>query len=278
MITCVLTTALILLAPAIAIAQRVCKQPPDDAILTICERESGMAPLPQPQLVLRVYRDGRAEYETLGGGDGLNLKKIKITDKELNDMLALGRAADFQNAKDAYPAFEHRDDSSSLITVTFKDEGKQKRRTLANFYVGNPENKLHYPKSLIALMKLAMDIREKAMGVVHPIPTISFCELIRNHDQYLGEKVSIYAKLEYHASITADLRVTSEEATLNDPNCDSASMGDQRTTTWIGVGYGGTEAEIEVLKNKVRGLSDHRFNGRARVLATGILVDERQRS
>src|SRR5262249_49507173 len=78
--------ATLLLIPMTAVSQSVCNQPPDDAILTICERESGMAPLPQPQLLLRVYADGRAEYETLGGQNGLTLKKTKITEKELNNV------------------------------------------------------------------------------------------------------------------------------------------------------------------------------------------------
>jgi len=271
-------SAFTLLAPDITLGQSVCSQPPDDAILTICERESGMVPMPQPQLQLRVYSDGRSEYETRGGLNGLTLNKTKITDTQLNDLLDLGRSPDFQRATEVYPVFQHKDDSSSLITVTFRNGENQKRITLANFYARDPQNKLRYPPPLVGLIKLADDIREKAMGIVRPVPTITFCELIKNHDQYFGEKVAIYATLEYHASVMANLKVVNERATLNDPECDSLETGDPRTREVIGVSYLGTDGEVEGLKGQVRRLSDFRFNGRARVLATGFLINERQRA
>ena len=271
-------SAFTLLAPDITLGQSVCSQPPDDAILTICERESGMVPMPQPQLQLRVYSDGRAEYETRGGLNGLTLNETKVAGKELNDLLSLGRSDDFQEAKQAYPIFRHPDDSSSIIIVTFKDRGKQKRFTLANFYADDRDNKLCYPRSLIALMKLALGLRERAMGIVRPIPAITFCELTKNHDAYFGEKVSVYANLEYHANIRADLKVVNERATLSDPECGPPKRREQLSQETIAVGYEGLNTEIEALKNQVRGLSDIRFGSRARVLATGILIDDRQRA
>ena len=56
---------LIALLPLAAHAQKsVClNETPRGVLLNICRHERGMAPMPQPKLYLRIYKDGRAEYE-----------------------------------------------------------------------------------------------------------------------------------------------------------------------------------------------------------------------
>src|SRR5258707_8026117 len=156
-----LLTAFTILAMAMAV---VCQTPANpsgwsrpqvadnNVLLTICNHERGMAPLPQPQLYLKLYRDGRGEYETASGTSSLlDLKEFQISSEELREIMSLGNAADFQKADASYPVFHQSDDSSLETTITFSAKGAAKRIVLANFYAADPDNKKRYPVSLIQL-------------------------------------------------------------------------------------------------------------------------------
>lgn len=137
-------------------------------ILAICTEVHGMRGTSGPHLFLRLYADGRTAAENQDEADpALALKRSRASTAQLREVLRLGRAADFQKAKSAYPAYNRRTDSSSQTTVTFNDRGRVKRIVLANFYIHDPNNKKHYPASLNALMKLAEKMSDAAVKKVN---------------------------------------------------------------------------------------------------------------
>jgi hypothetical protein len=165
----------------------VCSQPDKSselAILTICTHERGMTALPQPRLYLRVFADGRGEFETNGKRlDTLVLKEVRLTEGELNEIVCLGRESDFQEANASYPAIHSGIDSSRKTTVTFRDGGpgydpkdgtkKVKTIVVSNYYSAREDNFEHYPSSFNALMDRAETIWKRAMGIAGPKPQIA---------------------------------------------------------------------------------------------------------
>src|SRR5687768_8365680 len=74
----------------------VCARPDSlagEAILTICTHERGMAPRPQPRLFLRVFADGRAEYERSPRASGepqrLVREGFRVNSAQLNEIQCL---------------------------------------------------------------------------------------------------------------------------------------------------------------------------------------------
>lgn len=127
----ILILFLLVLAGAAPVAAQssICSAPADtDAVLTICIHERGMVPRPQPRLFIRVFADGRAEYEqnVQGTSPRLATKQFGITSEQLNEILCLGREPDFQAAVDHYPAVHKGIDSSRETTITFRDSGAVK--------------------------------------------------------------------------------------------------------------------------------------------------------
>jgi hypothetical protein len=273
-----LAAAAALCLPTILMAQR--KNPPsvcglaetetDRALLTICTEEHGMVVTPQPQLYLRVYSDGRGEYEISPPfrrdaiPTRLLSKTFRVTPEEVEALRAFGEATDFQNAPDSFPAYRLGNDSSLKTTVTFTTGRSIKRLLLANFWGAEFEMKKYYPASVFGLMEKAALIRERAEGIVRPIPAISYCELLYDRDRYLGQKVSIYA----------DLELNSAQPNLYDSNCDSPAMRDRQTQERIGVSY----ADPALGQANTERIRTDRFGGRARVSVVGILRDESARA
>jgi len=275
-----------LLLAAVVGAQRpsstsVCARPDkqaDEAILTICTNERGMAPLPQPRLYLRVFADGTAEYERnprVAEGDSLGYqlerKAVRLTEGELNEIICLGREPDLQDAEAKYEAIYRGIDSSRETTVIFRDEGKKEKIVLNNYWPGREDNFEHYPSSLNALMDRAQAIWERANGIVRDVPTITFCELMLNRSKYLGRRVTIYADLEHHVSVTRDGKRRSIDEFLHDPECDRPELGKAQTTEKIGIAYPDDATATAALKTQIAKLNGAPFHSRARVLVTGTL-------
>jgi hypothetical protein len=247
--------------------------PDGDAILTICTYEHGMVVMPQPQLFLEVFKDGRAVTETSpayreGAGNANNVpvkKEIRLSTKELQEMMRLGQTADFQQAKASYPIVHGWDDSSLETTVIFNGQNRSKKITLGNYMPREDDNKKHYPPSLVDLMEMADDLHDRLLGIVRQVPSVSFCELIKNRDRYLGRTVVIDANFEYPP--TGEF--------LDDLECTPAATGVVQTPERIAVRYAGTDEEIGLLKKRASAIREKRFGGRARVRLTGILRSDR---
>jgi hypothetical protein len=188
-------------------------------------------------------------------------------------MIKLTGEADLQKAKAEYPMFRRWDDSSVITKLTVRGADGNKTIILNNYGSEDPDNKLHYPLTLIKLLQLAQDARERDMGILRPIPNISYCELLKHRERYLGKTVEVYANLEYHANVLANLQVTNEREWLNDPECDIPAMGSFRTAESIGVGYLGDSATIEGLRGTTRRVRSMDYGGRGRLLLVGKLAE-----
>jgi hypothetical protein len=264
--------------PTIPMAQRnrpasVCglsETETEPALLTICTEEHGMVVTPQPRLYLRLYSDGRGEYETdppyrrYEYPTRLITKKFRVTPDEVEAIRGFGESTGFQNAPDEFPAYRLGADSSLRTTVTFTTGQAVKRIVLANFWGADYEIKKVYPPAVFGLMERAQLVRERAEGIVRPIPAISYCELLYDRDRYLGQKVSI----------NADLELNTAQPNLYDSNCDSPAMRDRQTQERIGVGY----ADPALGRAKTEQIRTNRFGSRAHVLVVGILRDESARA
>src|SRR5688572_23490332 len=133
----------------------VCSRPDHMAgeeLLTVCTHERGMAPRPQPRLYLRVFADGRGEYERNAPAGNLEKKEFRLTPGELNEIICLGREPDLQEADAKYKAIYRGIDSSRETTVIFRDEGTVKKIVLNNYWADRDDNYEHYPSSLNGLM------------------------------------------------------------------------------------------------------------------------------
>ena len=248
---------------------------PAGVILNICNHEHGMAPIPQPRLYLRVYSDGRAEYETNGTNRTLIRKQFRLSETEVAEIVRFGSAEDFQKAQANYPSYRQGTDSWRETTVNFYDKLVAKKIVLLNFSAQDRENAENYPRSLFALMERAEEHWEKANGIVRSVPAINYCEMIKNRKQYVGKKVSVYADLK-HAMVSFydDPRGQRYGEYLYDSECENASVSSVqgRGTTGIGLGVEGKAADG--LRQKIARLSDDHFGPRARVWVTGILREE----
>lgn len=286
----ILTAAAILLMPTAAFFQKMTtkstacpfeKSIANPPLITICTHERGMVVLPQPQLFLRIFADGTAEYETgwnehPGYAATRSVKKtLKLTEDEKTEIKGLVANAEVLGADADYPVFRQWVDSSMVTTLTIRRSTGSKTVILRNFSEGDGENKLHYPKPLIQLMETAILIRERGLGLVRKIPNISYCELMKNRYEYLNKKIEIYADLEYSYNVMANLKIVNEHEFLYDNNCDNPNLGPLRTIEKIGVKYIGDSTEIERLKTIAMQIRNEKFGNRGRMLLVGKLIDNR---
>lgn len=273
----------LLMLPLAAISQElnahsVCTEPAvgDGAILTICNHEYGMVAWPQPTLGLRLYADGRGEYEMKPSwheGEAypekwLVVNEFKATAEELEGITAILDAPDLQNAKNRYSYYHRGIDTSIETTLIINTVAGSQKIVLGNSGTFNPDNRKYYPPSLQILMVRAEALVEHGKGIVRPISVIAFCNLVKNHELYFGQKVSI----------NADLTYADPFSFFNDAECDRPEQGQFRTKEKVGVGFAGNSGEQDALKAKLLTIRDPRFAGRARVYVTGILRVDTARS
>lgn len=151
---------------------------PEAVVLTICTHERGMTSFLQPKLYLRLFADGRAEYEVappLENRAGqtnfvMVVKQFTADTAALAAIQDLGKQPDFQNARASYPYYQAGMDVSIETTFTFYTDGKAKSVKLVNgTFRDTPEQK-KLPPSLIKLQDKADLIRELAVGYKRPSP------------------------------------------------------------------------------------------------------------
>ena len=123
---------LIALLPLAAHAQKsVClNETPSGVLLNICRHERGMAPMPQPKLYLRIYKDGRAEYESHKTWGVLVKNKFRISDEDFVEIARLAAVEDLRKALERYPVYRRGVDSTSEMTVDIYPQADPKRIVL----------------------------------------------------------------------------------------------------------------------------------------------------
>ena len=268
-----LATLVTFVLPAFASAQQpantsVClKDVPPGVLLNICADERGMAPIPTPRLYLRVYKDGRGEYEENKTWDALTKKQFRAKEDDIREIERLGATEGVQKARERYPVYNLGDDSSREITVDIYDETSRKRIILTNFFAADRENKKHYPASLISFMEKVEEIWDSANGVVRESPKITFCTLMADREYLIGKRVQIYADLELEGSY------------LQDPECNRPEVGRARTSERIGFGY--DEKKLghgPVIREIIQKKGFEPYVTRVRVGVEGILREETERT
>ncbi len=245
----------------------------DDIVLSVCNHEHGMVASPQPRLYLRVFADGRGEIEmspsaprvNVYGPESLVKKTFHVDADEIAEIRRLGRMTDFQSMKDAYPAYAIATDTSLTTTVVLNDQGKTKKVVVTNFSYASVDNRKHYGLSFCLMMARVDELRNRGLGIVREPPTISFCELIRNHEYYNGSVVAINAVLEY----------SDKQQFIHDPECAELGIGAALfTTEKVAVGFDFKKGKSKKLEKQAISVRDARFGGRARVDIYGFLREE----
>jgi hypothetical protein len=170
---------LILLLPTLTLAQSkensICNEPAKripltrpQPVLTICNQGLGMTAMPALRLYLRVFADGTAEYEenpswkeNVAGMDNFRLVKrtFNTSAAQVEEIKRLGAEDDFLSARGDYPVFQIWTDSGLETTVIFNWDSIHKRTMLRNFQAGAKDNEKNYPGSLVALLRVAGEVR-----------------------------------------------------------------------------------------------------------------------
>ena len=215
---------------------------PSGVLLNICQHARGMVTGPQPTLYLRVYQDGRGEYETNNSENVLVKKEFRINEADLREIARLSAAQGVQTALEKYPGYNHGIDSSRELTLDIFSNTHHKSIILINFYAADRENKKHYPASLISLMEKVEQLWSRAHGLVTEPPSITFCTLMADREYLTGKHVRIWADLELG---------TESGSYLHDPECDRPEVGKARTSERIGFevsvsGATGSSSDVSV--------------------------------
>jgi hypothetical protein len=260
------------IVPFIASAQQrgstsVClKDVPPGVLLNICEHEYGMAPTSQPRLYLRVYKDGRGEYEENKTWNLLTKKAFRAKGEDVREVERLGATEGIQKALERYPVYNFGDDSSTETTIDIFGETGRKRIILTNFFAADRENKKHYPASLISLMEKIEEIWYSANGIVRASPRITFCTLMADREYLIGKRVQIYADIELE---------NEEDCYLHDPECDRPEMRSMRTNERIGFGYDEKKlGKGPVIREIMQQKKFEPYITRVRVIVEGSLREE----
>ncbi len=206
-----LAALLIFLLPALGLSQQsksVCTQKEvasadDEIVLTVCNHERGMAPPLQPRLYFRLHRSGRIEYEVDAGARSgisfenqrLSIKEAWVTAHDVDEIIGLGQAEDFQTAAPVFPVFQPWDDSSLESTLVFKYGGREKRIVVNNFSTYDKQNAAHYPASLLALLKKVWELRPPDY-----IPTVR--DILLSQPDFIATEVYTSAFMGHGFSVT----------------------------------------------------------------------------
>lgn len=244
---------------------------PADVVLTICTHEMGMTSFLQPKLDLRLFADGRAEYEVAPPADNypnqtnfvMVVKQFNADPKALTAIRELGRQPDFQNAKASYPHYQAGMDVSIETTITFYSDGKAKSIKLVNASFRDTPEQKKLPVSLVKLQDKANLIREIAAGYERPIPKLTICDLVTARDFYFDSPVSVEADLEYNE----------RDLYLYDPVCSEKSAAPQSER--LAISYRpAVETDTQNWRFQMDPVRTDRFGGRARVSVIGMLRDD----
>lgn len=243
---------------------------PPGVLLNICEHWSGMPPLPQPRLYLRVYKDGRGEYETNKTWNVLIKEEFKVKEEDIRELERLSATDGVQKALESYPTYRLAYDSTREIIVDIYGESSQKRIVLENFFAADRENKKHYPASLISLMEKVEEIWDGANGIVREIPSLSFCTLLADREYLIGKRVQIYADMELGIE---------EGSYLHELECNRLEVGRGRTSERVGFGYDEKKlGKGPVIREILQQKGFETYVTQVRVLVQGILREETQRT
>jgi len=144
------------------------RRDPGPVLLEVSDYAGGMYQYVGDQLLLRVYADGRAEYDVLNQESPClgcpmkpTRKEAELTPEELGAVVSLSRRPDLWAAKGEYAAFISRTDTYNIMSVSLNDEGRGKKIVVHNVAATHPQAKAHYPPSLIELIATVWQIKRR---------------------------------------------------------------------------------------------------------------------
>lgn len=112
-----------------------------------------------PQLFLRVYNDGRIEYESLESNK-LILKKAELDSTTIERLRRIIEARDLAESQAEYPMLEQVSDALMKTCVSYNAGGGQSRQILVvNYAPDHSRAKDYYPPSLVQLVRMMQQIR-----------------------------------------------------------------------------------------------------------------------
>ena len=142
-------------------------------VLEITVQGYGMVYPEAEILELRVYQNGRVEYDSYPDQENAFFnprywfprQHAKLSRSEAAELIGLAEQNDFLSAKEKYEAgYPHIDDEWKT-TIKYSNGGREKQIVAINFWdARRPEDAAKYPESMVTLLKKVKALRSKLTG------------------------------------------------------------------------------------------------------------------
>jgi hypothetical protein len=131
----------------------------DSVLIEVARIGRGMTWPLLPQLFLRVYNDGRIQYE-LVDDKMVVTKKAELDSTTLERLRKIVEAKDLAESRSEYPKLKSVSDAMMKICVSYKSVDHPYRQILLiNYAVDHPRARDYYPHSLVELLRMVEEIR-----------------------------------------------------------------------------------------------------------------------
>ena len=136
----------------------------ENVMIDIIEDDRGIVTISGEFIYLRLYGNGRVEFEDLHRTEletwTFEKHEVRLKTEELEELLALTRQPDLLDAREEYKRIGLFDDMWTITRITFQHSDGDKRVVIRNYMPDHDRAKGYYPDSLSALMKKAQQIRK----------------------------------------------------------------------------------------------------------------------
>ncbi len=130
----------------------------DDVLVEVSRVGRGMTWPLSPQLFLRVYNDGRIEYESREGNK-LVLRQTELNTTDIVRLRRIIEAKDLSQSQLEYPMLHTVKDAFMKTCISYKADGHSRQILVRNYAPGHSKAKDYYPASLVELLRLAERVR-----------------------------------------------------------------------------------------------------------------------
>ena len=142
-------------------------------VLEVTNQGYGMVYPKAEILELRVYQNGRVEYDVyppwkdslFNLGYWFPMRHSKLSSSEVKELIVLAEQPDFLSARESYEAGYMHIDDSWKTTIKFAYRGQERKITAINFWdITRPQDSSEYPASMVSLLKKVRGLRVKLTG------------------------------------------------------------------------------------------------------------------
>jgi hypothetical protein len=136
------------------------------AILEVIDHYQGMWPFAGKYIHLRLFGNGRYEYEKLRKSvDNSKWEAVRqegqLSPQQLADIIQLVKNKSFIDAREKYRELWHGIDALYNVSISYSHNQERKQILLINFDPKNEQAKNYYPESVLKLMKKVEELREQ---------------------------------------------------------------------------------------------------------------------